>query len=274
MFKCCLGRIYKFALAVFGIKPFVLVTLSGGLGNQMLQYYAARFLSERVLGEATLLVDTSRLGLRSKKITLRKFELECFDLDLVFINYPCAKVLTLLAKVIGVSVKNLNLYNEAFEYRRTKPLYHINYHCADINVDTSVFHRIFQWKLDMISSKLSTEVRRIKSLNNPIAVFLRYDDWIIHDKSALVNVECMLKSFSEAEKQNDIVLFQIGKNSNELSGCDFMLEYIDDCDNDWRSYEKMYLMSKCYKVYTSKSTYGRCSMYLTSKGLGEVVDPC
>ena len=55
----------------------ICVCLQGGLGNQLFQYAAGRALSLR--HGTDLLIDTRKLGKRKRGVTLRHFELNCFQ---------------------------------------------------------------------------------------------------------------------------------------------------------------------------------------------------
>ena len=254
------------------MKGEIILHLSGGLGNQIFQYYAAHKLAHKL--NYKLYINKRHLGIESQLITKRSFELDCFDLTINF-----EKKRNILEKVyLKVSQKkivSINDYESIYEKGTNVKYVVINYHCVDIKIDKEYFSSLFHWNRKNLCQKLLDEGKEIEKLNDAISIFLRKDDWTTLSPNDVVSENCFENEIiNSGLATKKLLLFQIGKSPVNFKNIQFYKNYIDDCNKGWSSYEKLYLMSKTNYVLTSKSSYGRIALLLSRNGKGKIIDPC
>lgn len=251
----------------------VYVNLSGGLGNQMMQLYAANELATKLGVKLYLNLSWFKREHKSQKITTRKFELECFSLNCNFDLIYLKKWQLFAFRRFGNRVNSRHAFESALRKIKIFGPILIDYHCADISISHRKFKSIFKWKEIVFPKDLLLMRESLNQTNLP-AIFLRKDDWTSLSPDSVVSEICFEQKIELRHRETEFIIGQIGKDPVMFNDLKVHCKFIDDCNKGWRSYEKMYLLSAASFLYTSNSTYGRCAMLLTLQGEGKIVEPC
>lgn len=276
----------------------LIVRLTGGLGNQMFQYAAARMLAEKY--KAELFYDASYYKKQPKKDTPRRLELEQFNIRakensqylffMGFFNFyikvknKLAKYSIRIPKVRGViTSENFSFIQEP----KSKCLYMIG-HFQDKDIVDLLGNELvndFQLKPALIKMINDSPIYRIiKESKGCVALHIRRGDYITntyaskhHGVSSLsyyINALNYLSSICEFE---DIIVF-----SDEPKWARDNLKYnknIYFCDssnsansNDYSSID-LYLMSQCHHFIIANSTYSWWAAWLGQHPSKNVVAP-
>jgi len=251
-----------------------IVKLSGGIGNQMFQYYAAHNLSK--LNNSRLYIDTSNLYIKSELITYREFELNCFKIKFKSINRFFLLLIEGYARVFSKRISSTANYNKTLT-SKAKGVYVLDHHFIDIDVKEYEFKRLFKWDKSKMSKDLINSYNALVNLEETVGVFLRKDDWIKHDPNNVVSDKIfeneLNKMIKDISKSYNLVLFQIGKEEISFSKeIIFKFKFIDDCNKCWNSYEKMFLLSAMKNIITPPSSYGKASLLLANLNSFKIID--
>ena len=169
------------------MSKIVLLSLSGGLGNQMMQYDHAKEFSRQ--NKSELHVDISRLNrrLNSKKITKRKYELDCFSIEISKLSIFQKFTIKLFSFFTNGIYKKRN----DFIYKNKNQKYvWIKYHCCDLPVENELFKSYFKFKEEIIPLALKKERDKLKNIQNTVAIYLRKDDWLYQSPKDVVSENC------------------------------------------------------------------------------------
>jgi hypothetical protein len=106
---------------------------------------------------------------------------------------------------------------------------------------------------------------------------LRKDDWINLDVNSVISDEVFEEELNKITKGRgksfDLVLFQIGKEEISFSNdINFHMKFIDDCNKNWNSYEKMFLLSSMKNIICPASSYGRASILLSNLNSYKIIN--
>jgi len=265
------------------------VILSGGLGNQMFQYAAAKALTERL--QTGLTLDIQTFGRRTEA-TARQFELDIFNIDytikstlkgkLLIKTYPFIQKHREAFQSYGLFTDTYAiLYQPAFEtlkgnitmygYFQNKCYFHNI--ASDIQKDFT-FRKPLTGKNEELSEKIKT--------GNSIAIHIRRGDYLTN-KSAVSNfVTCDINYYRKA----------IEYISSQINNPQF---YIFSDDADWvknninfvnhpvsfinwnsgnESYIDMQMMSICKHNIIANSSFSWWGAWLNRNPDKIVIAPC
>ena len=251
----------------------IYISLSGGLGNQMMQLYAANKLAmhfDQVIYISLAWFKKSHIN---KRITQRDFELGCFTLGCQYEEINLSRWNYFILNLVCTRVRSKSKFENLLRKKKQKKSIYLNYHFADIKIDHFEFKRLFKWNEEEISNELVELRKKILNSGSP-ALFIRKDDWVTLSPESVVNERCFEQNLERRHENKYFIVGQIGKDLLEFEKLKVLSMFIDDCGKGWSSYEKMYLLSASAYLYSSKSTYGRCALYLTKKGEGKIILPC
>ncbi|MDA9791002.1 hypothetical protein N9B83_00085 [Schleiferiaceae bacterium] len=251
----------------------IYVNLSGGLGNQMMQLYAADQLAKHFDQSIFINLTWFDKNYNNKFITKRKFELECFRLCCRYEVINVNSWNYLLLNLIGTRVKSKDKFESLLCKKKSLKPIMVNHHFADIAIDHEKFKQLFKWKVEVFSNDLIELRKKVFNYSLP-AIFIRKDDWIRLDPASVVNESCFEQSLERSHEKKYFIVGQIGQEPLSFEKLKVKTMFIDDCGKGWTSYEKMFLLSASTFLYTSKSTYGRCTLYMTNNGMGKIIEPC
>lgn len=263
--------------------------LSGGLGNQMFQFAAAKALSLRL--NTDLKLDLYALSKHTTG-TKREYELDIFDIETQFISSWKNKLLIkghpIVRKNKEFALKHFGcfldgsaiVYMPAFTQLRgnitlhgyfQNPKYFEGYEEVIKNSFT------FRAPLDIKNEELSERI--IKS--NSVSVHVRRGDYISNQHARNNFASCSLDYYQKAiayisqhvvEAQFYVFSDDIDWTKKNLSFADNVVEYVD-WNNKKESYRDMQLMSMCKHNIIANSSFSWWGAWLNSNEDKIVIAP-
>ena len=190
----------------------ITVFLTGGLGNQMFQYAAARSLAERT--GACLLIDLSLLNVRTKNTTPRNYELNRFVLD-KNVKIVSSKLRGLLISKLYYNIRNtlpgkkitefFSIFTDKESYNfdpRFSQLRHkvklLGYFASEkyfLNYK-QIIQNSFIFKEKLCSK--NNELAEIIKNTNAVSVHIRRGDYIRNQNAASNFVSCPKEYYEQA----------------------------------------------------------------------------
>ena len=262
----------------------IVVKLMGGMGNQMFQYACGKALS--IKHGVPLILDHSYLERKQpKNITKRNYELSAFGIELKASKYLLFKIYfsSFLTRILSHKFF-YKIINEISPYEaNTKFPYYNNLIINGYFQSEQYFLKI----CDIIRSdfiftnpnpKYNELINFINSLETPVSVLVRRDDYINLSDDSLLSIEYYNESidYISSKVQNPCFLvFTIGDTAwvKENLKSDKKIIFIENENPDLKGFEKMRLMSLCKHNIIANSSFGWWSAWLNSFQSKIVVAP-
>jgi hypothetical protein len=261
----------------------VVVKLSGGLGNQMFQYAAAKSLSSKL--SVSLGLDIRELvnGKTTNEFTFRKFQLNKFAINCEFVP----SITSLLNRLVFKYSKKFKKYNESsfgFDssfFSLNGNIYLIGYWQSDRYFKDIRKDLLEDFKLRQNLDKYNKSIEEKIQSSNSVSVHIRRGDYISNHSASLVHGLCSIEYYLKAIKyllflNSDIKLFifsdDIDWAKNNLKNLNLEIEYVEGNFGD-ESYKDLYLMSQCNHNIIANSTFSWWSAWLNQNENKIVIAP-
>jgi hypothetical protein len=252
-------------------KRCVVISIDGGLGNQMCQYS----MGKRVERESALPVyyDLSwfqRRGMDINNRFSRNYELEA--------TFPRIKLRTAGPFITAVYRKFFKVYNNSAEtYEQVvssaEPRYIAG--CCSVSRDNEKVKSDFVFGLDLSDANKSV-LSKIDAAECAVAVHVRRGDYVGlsieitnpgYFKEAIASV-----AESVAPRKPIFFVFSDGMDwcRENFTGISENLVFADNNDNDHGASD-MYLMSRCHHFILSYSTFSYWSAFLSTRAAGKIM---
>lgn len=260
----------------------------GGLGNQMFQYAFARAKSLRL--RRGFCLDKSFLNVKKNKgeYTIRNFELDCFNLQ-----YKTAGLVSVyLYRFLDIIFRKLNLNQKIIEYEKT-----IKFDKDLVNSNASVFIGYFQsekyfqeyreqiikdFQLKDTISKYSQDVLCDIEGNyeNSVSVHLRRGDYVSLQSASDVHGTCSVDYYKKAIEtirgfKPAARFYFFSDDMNWVKKEFFNIDnsfFVEDSP-DKKSFEDMYIMSRCHSNIIANSSYSWWGAWLNQNTEKVVIAP-
>ncbi len=271
------------------------VFLTGGLGNQMFQYAAARVLAEKLGKSLQLDLSLLQLHLHSKNTTQRQYELHNFQLN-PDIKLTSSKVTGFLMKKIYLNIKKNTLKNwisKHFSIFTNKENFNFDNYFKNIKDNTTLLGNYqteryfashenmirteFRFKSDLSGENAAIAQKIIHS--NAISIHIRRGDYISNSNASKVFCSCSVEYYQNAisyiEKHIENPCFFIF--SDEPEAAQKMLSLKNAFFIDWNkgdnNYIDMQLMSLCKHHIIANSSFSWWGAWLNDNPEKIVIAP-
>lgn len=270
-------------------KRMVTVLLSGGLGNQMFQYAAAKALAVRL--NTPLAIDLYALNRKSKTVTPRSFELDIFSIDVPIKNtlqgeflikaLPFVQSHRQLFQKLGLFTDTYAiLYQPAFETLKgniTLSGYFQNEKYFWNIADELREDFIFKYPLKDRNKAIANEIISGES----VSIHIRRGDYVSNKSSVNNFVTCDNSYYDQAitliKKRIKKPTFYVFSDDidwvkNNLDFTDSSVRYID-WNKGKNSYMDMQLMSLCKHNIIANSSFSWWGAWLNNNPDKTVIAP-
>jgi hypothetical protein len=192
-------------------QPIVIVRLNGGLGNQMFQYVAGKYVAKK--GGSIIKVDLTHLkNINAKKFAFRKYALDIFEVPILFATYKEILKFTIprfKPRYLYFGLKHLykDRVIEQKDIRYSNILDKVSSDCYLVGSFQSekffrpIAHEVkedFQIKKEILNqySQIISEVSSVES----VAVHIRRGDYVNNPKTREVHGSMPISYYIEAAK--------------------------------------------------------------------------
>ena len=267
----------------------VTVLLSGGLGNQMFQYAAAKALAKWL--NTSLAFDLYALNKKSQAITPRSFELDIFNIDIPIKSTLKGKFLIKALPFIQQHRKFFQkfgfftdtyaiLYQTAFEALKgniTLSGYFQNEKYFEKIADELRSDFTFKYPLNDENENIASEILA----NESVSIHIRRGDYVSNKASTANFVTCDISYYEKAiatiKQKVDKPVFYVFSDDiewvkNNLEFYESSVKYID-WNKGKDSYIDMQLMSLCKHNIIANSSFSWWGAWLNNNPKKIVITP-
>jgi hypothetical protein len=264
----------------------IVVDLTGGLGNQMFQYAAGKYLATRLDTELKLNLNWFE---SNTKGTSRNFMLDKLCVDFQSINHNeiaqfrptslTGKVFLKARKLFGnisfLTEYQLNPYNHEFD-TCNKNVYLQGYWQSEKYFLPIRELLIKEFQPKLVSEQAKEYLRKINS-SNSLALHVRRGDYVSNQKSNNYHGICEISYYQSAyklarEKQNIESTFIF---SDDIKWCEMNLDFISNTIFIKKCLEEedIFLMSKCNHHIIANSSFSWWGAWLCENPNQTVIAP-
>jgi hypothetical protein len=243
-------------------KPTKIITIKGGLGNQMFQYAYGRALE--MSGEKVIFNTAFFCGSKAKKDTTRDFKLNNFNIE---------------TKAEFSNKKHLifNIFNKVVVKLGLKKNFYQNEKYFK-NIENNI-RKEFTLKNPLTPKGLDWE-EKISSTANSISLHIRRGDYVLNIKTNSFHGVCDIKYYTSALEEivkktgNNINIFIFSDDitwAKENLKFPFPFNFVSD--SEIPDYEELYLMSLCKHNIIANSTFSWWGAWLNQNPDKIVIAP-
>lgn len=273
-------------VVVFGLKKIhrfimIIVKLSGGLGNQMFQYAAAKRVATK--NNSLLKLDVSWFDQKQTPNTPRPYKLNTYNINSVIALKTDLKKLGIYTGIFHKLFRKFNLYSDK-TYKAEKFIGHYPYSPSDKEVlrfkDNIYMEGYWQYEeyFSDIASELAKEFSlknplsehsqgiliKIKNCTNSVSLHVRRGDYTILKQSLTLDYyKRAIKLLIKRVENPEFFIFSDDmawvKENLKISYPAF---FVDD-GND-KDFEEMHLMSQCQHHIMANSSFSWWGAWLNS----------
>lgn len=254
----------------------VTIKLSGGLGNQLFQYAAARSLS--IYKKASLLIDLQEYEFSQK----RTYRLNCFKINenLEGSNNKGTKysyftmnkkIKNILSKFHSYIPLPINYYFD-HSWKTNFNFYKLSYNVTLEGSFANLFYfdsirdiliNELQLKEDLVSSDF-IQYHKLIEQTNSVSLHIRRGDYVAEKQTLFAQLECeyYLHSFDYMNKHQKNLCFFIF--SDDITWAKQNLSYLPNCYfvENLPDYQDLVIMSSCKHNIIANSTFSWWAAYL------------
>ncbi len=269
----------------------IVVKLIGGLGNQMFQYAAGRYLA--YMHKTDLYLDTSFLEKKSEgAYTQRKYELSKFLIEAKFAGPDERKIFKAGNQIRRTLQRKLPLVFNNLYVAESGTSYHNEFLSYPRNTYLDGFwqsERYFKPIEELLRNEFSVQTKlneknqhfldKIKQTNS-VAIHVRRGDYVHHPNANVHHGICSLLYYEQAiahlkKTENDMSLFVF---SDDLEWCknnfkfDLPINFVDSNDASNAHFD-MHLMKHCKNAIIANSSFSWWAAWLNANPKKIIVAP-
>lgn len=264
----------------------VIITVSGGLANQMMCYKAGRYLAD--LKQSTLILDATRY--EGRDLTNRTYQLSYYDVHHDLTVHSGRTIDHIRASNVIEYVERAALPDkwgeEAEPYIQT--LVEHNIVCGDFWLADFLRERADEYaeRTGMLADLVLDPDRWLDQPNaeflglineciNPVAIHVRRGDYSTHGGNLLISENYYNASIKDLESRLDGVAFFVF--SDDISWCRENIAarapiHFVDVNNEREAYRDMYLASQCrHFILSNESTFSHQAVQLSPPRSNRIV---